>query len=47
VDSLYAGYGEGAPGGRGPIQGQMQGQGERYLAAGFPRLDKVTRARIE
>jgi peptidyl-prolyl cis-trans isomerase A (cyclophilin A) len=46
VDSLYSGYGEGAPGGRGPIQGQMQAQGNRYLDAGFPRLDRVTKATI-
>jgi peptidyl-prolyl cis-trans isomerase A (cyclophilin A) len=47
VDHLYSGYGEGAPGGRGPIQAQMQAQGNRYLDAGFPRLDRITKATIE
>jgi peptidyl-prolyl cis-trans isomerase A (cyclophilin A) len=47
VDSLYAGYGEGAPGGRGPIQAQMQAQGDKYLDRLFTKLDKVKRAVIE
>ncbi len=47
VDQLYAGYGESAPGGRGPIQGQMQAQGDKYLDRGFPRLDKVIKATVE
>ena len=46
VDQLYAGYGESAPGGRGPIQGQMQAQGDKYLDRGFPRLDKVIKATV-
>lgn len=47
VDSLYKGYGEGAPRGRGPNQGLIQRQGNAYLRADFPRLDYVTTARIE
>jgi peptidyl-prolyl cis-trans isomerase A (cyclophilin A) len=47
VESLYGGYGEGAPGGRGPIQGQIQAQGNRYLDLGFPRLDRVIKATVE
>ena len=36
VDALYAGYGEGAPHGRGPDQGRLQTQGNAYLMQGFP-----------
>jgi peptidyl-prolyl cis-trans isomerase A (cyclophilin A) len=41
VDALYAGYGEGAPRGRGPDQGRTQGEGNVYLNANFPKLDQV------
>jgi peptidyl-prolyl cis-trans isomerase A (cyclophilin A) len=47
VDQLYAGYGEGAPRGRGPDQSRMQGEGNAYLERAFPQLDVVKRARIE
>lgn len=46
VDQLYAGYGEGAPSGRGPMQMRMQMQGNSYLRAEFPQLDYVESARI-
>ena len=46
VDALYDGYGEGAPRGRGPSQGQMQTEGNRYLEANFPKLDYIKSARI-
>lgn len=46
VDSLYAGYGEGAPGGRGPSQGRIQSEGNAYLRAEFPELDYIRSARI-
>jgi peptidyl-prolyl cis-trans isomerase A (cyclophilin A) len=46
VDSLYKGYGEGAPRGAGPDQGRVQTQGNAYLDNGFPKLDRVTRAVI-
>lgn len=46
VDRLYAGYGEGAPGGRGPYQGRMQTEGNAYLERAFPKLDHVRRATI-
>jgi peptidyl-prolyl cis-trans isomerase A (cyclophilin A) len=46
VDRLYAGYGEGAPRGRGPDQGRLQGEGNAYLAREFPKLDSVKRATI-
>jgi peptidyl-prolyl cis-trans isomerase A (cyclophilin A) len=46
VDQLYAGYGEGAPSGRGPNQGRMQGEGNAYLTRDFPNLDFVRKATI-
>ena len=47
VDKLYSGYGEGAPGGRGPEQGRTQMEGNAYLTKGFPKLDYVKKATIE
>jgi len=46
VDSLYKGYGEGAPRGRGPDQGRIQSQGNSYLKEMFPELDYVKTATI-
>jgi len=46
VDSLYSGYGEGAPGGRGPNQARVQTEGNAYLASAFPNLDYVKKATI-
>ncbi len=46
VDSLYSGYGEGAPGGRGPNQIRVQSEGNAYLASSFPNLDYVKKATI-
>ncbi len=46
VDSLYAGYGEGAPRGQGPDQGLIQRDGNRYLEDSFPKLDAIDSARI-
>jgi peptidyl-prolyl cis-trans isomerase A (cyclophilin A) len=46
VDSLYKGYGEGAPGGHGPDQGAIQTQGNAYLDARFPKLDSIRHAEI-
>mgnify|MGYP000306513263 CR=1 FL=1 len=46
VDSLYTGYGEGAPRGRGPSQDSIRLRGEPYLAREFPRLDAILRARV-
>ncbi|HKC38896.1 MAG TPA: peptidylprolyl isomerase [Gemmatimonadales bacterium] len=46
VDRLYAGYGEGAPRGRGPDQSRIQSQGNTYLERDFPRMDYVKRASI-
>ena len=41
VDTLYAGYGEGAPGGSGPNQDEIQKQGKPYLDKNFPKLDYI------
>lgn len=47
VESLYQGYGEGPPRGRGPDQGRIQQEGNDYLKKGFPKLDFVKNAKIE
>src|ERR1700686_4801072 len=41
VDTLFAGYGEGAPCGSGPDQGEIQKQGKPYLDKNFPKLDYI------
>lgn len=46
VDSIYSGYGEGAPRGRGPDQGRMQRQGNDYLRSDFEQLDYTTSVTI-
>ena len=46
VDKLYSGYGEGAPGGRGPEQGMITQRGRAYLEKGFPKLDSIRSATI-
>jgi peptidyl-prolyl cis-trans isomerase A (cyclophilin A) len=46
VDSLFAGYGEGAPSGRGPNQGIVQSLGNAYLGKAFPKLDYIKTATI-
>ena len=46
VDSLYNGYGEGAPSGKGPDQGMVQSQGNAYLEKSFPKLDYIKTAAL-
>lgn len=46
VDSLYQGYGDGAPRGKGPSQDTISKEGEAYLARDFPLLDQVITARV-
>jgi len=46
VDSLYSGYGEGAPQGGGPSQGRAQSEGNAYLRGSFPKMDFVKSARV-
>jgi peptidyl-prolyl cis-trans isomerase A (cyclophilin A) len=47
VDTLYSGYGEGAPRGLGPDQGKLQAEGNAYLASKFGNLDYIKKATIE
>jgi len=46
VDQFYSGYGEGAPSGRGPAQGQIHAEGNTYLNKDFPKLDYIKTATI-
>ena len=47
VDRLYAGYGETSGGGmRGGRQGKLLAEGNAWLDANFPKLDRLLRARI-
>jgi peptidyl-prolyl cis-trans isomerase A (cyclophilin A) len=46
VDSIYSGYGEGAPRGMGPDQGRVQLQGNAYLQKDFPKLDYIKSAEL-
>ena len=46
VESLYGGYGEGAPRGNGPSQAGLHQRGNEYLGESFPQLDYVTKAVI-
>ena len=41
VETMYEGYGEGAPKGAGPDQDQIQKQGKPYLDQGWPKLDSI------
>jgi peptidyl-prolyl cis-trans isomerase A (cyclophilin A) len=41
VDQMYAGYGEGAPAGKGPNQARIQLQGNNYLKESYPKLSYV------
>jgi peptidyl-prolyl cis-trans isomerase A (cyclophilin A) len=47
LDSMYSGYGEGAPRGLGPDQSKLQAEGNAYLASKFGNLDYIKRATIE
>jgi cyclophilin family peptidyl-prolyl cis-trans isomerase len=46
VDSLYKGYGEGAPTGDGPDQSRIQREGNAYLDKDFPKLDRILRTEV-
>ena len=41
VRMIHDGYGEGAPSGKGPEQGRIQAEGNKYLKRSFPRLSYV------
>ena len=46
VDQIFAGYGDGAPRGRGPDQWRIHTEGNPYLLKDFPKLDYIRIARI-
>jgi peptidyl-prolyl cis-trans isomerase A (cyclophilin A) len=46
VDKINSEYGDGAPWGRGPDQGQIQMEGNPYLKKGFPNLDYIKSATV-
>ena len=46
LKNLYSGYGEGAPGGKGPSQGRISAEGNAYLKKEFPKLDYIVKAEI-
>ncbi|MEO7683729.1 MAG: peptidylprolyl isomerase [Gemmatimonadaceae bacterium] len=46
IDSLWSGYGDGPPAGKGPDQGRLVAEGNSYLTKEFPELDYVKAARI-
>jgi len=46
VESIYSGYGEGAPSGMGPDQGRVQMQGNAYLKKDFPKMDYIKSAEL-
>jgi peptidyl-prolyl cis-trans isomerase A (cyclophilin A) len=46
VDKIYAGYGEGAPNGKGPSQGRIQTEGNAYLTKEFPNLDYIKKGTV-
>lgn len=46
VDSLYGGYGEGPPSGKGPDQDRIAADGNRYLEREFPKLDYIRTASV-
>src|SRR5580704_5468541 len=46
VETLYAGYGEGAPDGQGPEQDKIEKLGKSYLDKGFDKLDSIKTATL-
>ena len=46
VDRFYAGYGEGAPSGKGPNQGLIQAKGNDYLTSQYPKLSYISKVKF-
>jgi len=46
VSQLYSAYGDGAPRGPGPEQGRIHSEGNEYLDAEFPFMDKVAKTAV-
>lgn len=46
VDSIFSGYGEGAPAGAGPDQSRVHREGNVYLRENFPQLDYIRSAQV-
>ena len=46
VESLYSGYGEGAPDGQGPEQDKIEKLGKSYLDKDFAQLDSITTTKL-
>ena len=50
IDGLYSGYGEGGRGdgtdGKGPSQGRLNQQGNKYLDEIFPKLSTIVEAKV-
>ena len=46
VDSIYSGYGEGQPSGKGPNQNRIKSLGNSYLSKEFPELDYIQSASV-
>jgi len=46
VETLYTGYGDGPPRGRGPEQDKIRKLGDAYLKTEFPLLDRVIKTRV-
>ena len=46
MDSIYDGYGEGTPRGRGPDQARVAREGASYLRKSFPSLDYIVHATL-
>mmetsp|Transcript_5415 Transcript_5415/g.11982 ORF Transcript_5415/g.11982 Transcript_5415/m.11982 type:complete len:263 (+) Transcript_5415:61-849(+) len=47
VERFYAGYGEGAPSGKGPNQGLIQAKGNAYLEPNFPKLSYFSKVSMK
>jgi peptidyl-prolyl cis-trans isomerase A (cyclophilin A) len=46
IDTLYSGYGELGPKGKGPNAGRAENEANEYIVPRFPQLDYIKRARL-